>query len=252
MKQKVKIVSLDFETSPAKGYFFGGIWETNIIEIIEYEQILCVAYMIEGDSKVYVKGQDDFKGYKKGVLNDRELVEWFRPIVESADLLSAHNGDRFDLPVFNTRLLAHGFKPIPPIKSLDTKKIAKNKFHLPSNKMDDIADFLKIGRKLSTHKKLWLDCEKGIASSWKYMKEYCKNDVALQHAILLRILPFTKQANNYNTITGESMKCTNPTCGSSRLQKRGFNYTKTNYYQRAQCQDCGTWSQFSVKGDKVS
>lgn len=252
MKNKPVIIALDFETSPAKGYFFGGIWETNIIEVIEYEQILCVAWMEHGSSVVHVKGQDDFKGYKKGVLNDKELVTFFRPIIESADIVSAHNGDRFDLTVFNTRLLAHGMKPVPPTKSLDTKKIAKNKFHLPSNKLDDIADFLKIGRKLSTHKSLWLGCEKGDRKSWKYMKKYCGLDVKLQDKVLGYILPFVKQVNNFNTITGNLMKCPSVICGSDNIIKRGFQFSSTVKYQRWQCMDCGLWSRTPFKGGKIT
>ena len=87
INKKPKILAFDFETSPAKGYFFGGIWDTNIIEIIEYEQILCVAWMEHGSDKLHVKGQDDFKGYKKGVLNDKELVIFFRDIISKYDIL---------------------------------------------------------------------------------------------------------------------------------------------------------------------
>lgn len=242
-----RILSFDFETSPAKGYFFGGIWETNIIEIIEYEQILCVAYKWHDEEKVHVIGQDDFKGYRAGKLNDKELVKFFAEIIESADIVSAHNGDRFDLTVFNTRLLAHGMSPIAPTKSLDTKKIAKNKFHLPSNKLDFIADFLKISRKLSTHKSLWFGCEQGISSDWKYMKHYCKNDVLVQDMVLDKILPFVKQQHNFNVISGTIQNCPNPACGSTRIQKRGFGYTASTKYQRYKCKDCGTWSQSPLK-----
>lgn len=242
--KKPKIIAFDFETSPAKGYFFGNIWETNIIEIIEYEQILCVAWMEQGSGKVSVKGQDDFKGYKKGVLNDKALVEFFRPIIEEADIVTAHNGDRFDLTVFNTRLLAHGLKPIPAKKSLDTKKIAKNKFHLPSNKLDHICDFLGIGGKLSTTKDLWMGCEKGIEKDWKYMKKYCAHDVKLQSQVLEIILPFTKQALNFNAYSGDKVLCTNPLCGSENLYKRGFTIRMDGTTcQRFQCRDCGAWSQ---------
>lgn len=247
MKNKPKIIAFDFETSPAKGYFFGSIWETNIIEIIEYEQILCVAWMEHGSQTVHVKGQDDFKGYKKGKLDDKELIKFFRPIIENADIVSAHNGDRFDITVFNTRLLAHGFQPIPQVKSLDTKKIAKLKFHLPSNKLDDIADFLKIGRKLSTHKSLWMGCESGIVADWRYMKKYCGFDVKLQDEVLGRILPFVKQANNFNIITGSKHKCPNVTCGSDHLVKRGFIYSSVSTSQRFKCLDCGTWSSSPIK-----
>lgn len=251
MTKKPKIIAFDFETSPAKGYFFGSIWETNIIEVIEYEQILCVAWMEHGSTKVHVMGQDDFPGYKPGKLNDKELVKFFRPIIADADIVTAHNGDRFDLTVFNTRLLAHGLDPIPPVKSLDTKKIAKNRFHLPSNKLDDIMHFLGLGGKLSTTKDLWMGCERGIEKDWRYMKRYCAHDVRLQDQLLGIILPFTKQIHNFNAITGETRLCPNPTCGSSKVQKRGFLPTATCRYQRYQCQDCGTWSSSPIKDNSI-
>lgn len=246
-KKAPRILALDFETSPAKGYFYGTIWETNIIEVIEYEQILCVAWKWHDEKKVHVIGQDDFKGYKPGTLNDKKLVEFFAPIFEQADIVSAHNGDRFDLTVFNTRLLAHGLKPVPPVKSFDTKKISKNKFHLPSNKLDDIADFLGLGRKLSTHKGLWFGCENGVKSDWNYMKKYCGKDVILQDDVLTRILPFSNQVINYNVIADTLHNCSNPTCGSTHLQRRGFRMTTTVKYQRFQCMDCGTWSSKPLK-----
>ena len=244
MNKKPRILSLDYETSPATGRFFGSIWETNIIEIVEYEKILCVAWKWNDEDKVHVIGQDDFKGYKKGVLDDKALCEFFAPLIAQADIVSCHNGDRFDIPVFNTRLLSHRMKPIPPFKSFDTKKMAKSKFHLPSNKMDDIADFCGLSRKLSTHKGLWEGCRSGDEDSWKYMKKYCKHDVSLQDEILHIIIPYTHQAINYNTIVGVTRNCPNPTCGSSKLHKRGFDTTGK---QRYQCQTCFTWSASALK-----
>ncbi len=251
INKKPKILELDFETSPAKGYFFGNIYETSILEIIEYSQILCVAWKWHGENKVNVIGQNDFKSYKKGILNDKELVAYFAKLIEEADAVSAHNGDKFDIPTFNTRLLAHGFKPVPITRTIDTKKIARKAFNLPSNKLDYIADFLGIQRKLSTDKKLWLDCEKGVEKAWSYMKKYCANDVILQSEVMVRILPFVKQSINFNTVMGTTYQCPNITCGGFNTQKRGYAISSTNKYQRWQCQDCGTWSQSPLKDGKL-
>lgn len=239
--KKPKILSFDFETSPAKGYFFGSIWETNIIEMIEHEQILCIAWMEHGSNKVYVKGQDDFPGYKKGVLNDKELVKFFRDIITRYDIVSGHNSDRFDLTVFNTRLLYHGLDPIDLTSTIDTKKIAKSKFHLPSNKLDDIADFLGIGRKLSTHKGLWLGCEKGVESDWKYMKNYCKLDVKLQDEVMRRIVPFKKFNALYRQIDGINPNCTNPSCCSDKVIKSKRRKVVNGWKYQYQCKDCGSY-----------
>lgn len=243
MSQKPKILIFDFETSPAKGYFFGKIWETNIIEVIEYEQILSVSWKWYGEKTTHVIGQDDFKGYKKGVLDDKAIVAHFAPILGSADIVVAHNGDSFDLTVFNTRLLAHRFDPIAPNKSFDTKKISKNKFHLPSNKLDHIADFLGIGRKMAhTGTSMWMGCEKGIEKDWTMMKKYNKLDVILLEKILHIILPYMKQVNDFVT-TRHGVTCPNPTCLSTHMIKSKTRRVKDGFKQQYQCKDCGSyWS----------
>lgn len=238
--KKPVVLSFDFESSPAKGYFFGSIWETNIIEVIEHEQILCVAYKFD-DGPVKVIGQDDFKGYKKGILNDKELVKFFAPLLAKADVVSGHNSDQFDIKVFNTRLLAHGLEPIPISKSFDTKRIAKSMFHLPSNKLDDIADFLGIGRKLSTHKSLWFGCEKGNEDSWKYMKKYCKIDVALQYEVLKKVLPFAKQSGDFTFINEDGITCPNPLCLSKHMTKSKNKIVKGGIKIQYQCGQCGSY-----------
>lgn len=239
--EKPKILAYDLETSPAKGYFFGGIWETNIIEMIEYEQILCVAWMEHGSNKVHVKGQDDFPSYKPGVLNDKDLVIFFRDIISQYDIVSGHNSDRFDLTVLNTRLLFHGLEPISLASTIDTKKIAKNKFHLPSNKLDDIADFLGLGRKLSTHKSLWMGCEQGVASDWSYMKKYCKWDVKLQDDVLKHIVPFVKFNNTFGKLDSINLNCTNPTCCSQHVVKSKKRKVAGGFRYQYQCMDCGCY-----------
>lgn len=235
-----RILSLDYETSPQKGYFFGPIWETNIIEVIEHTSILCVGYKWD-DGPVKIVGQNDFKGYKKGILNDEALVKFFAPILKQADVVSAHNGDAFDIKVFNTRLLSLGLEPVPINKTFDTKKIAKNLFALPSNKLDDIADFLGIGRKLNTYKKLWFDCEKGDLKAWKYMKKYCGMDVSLQYEVLKRILPFAKQSGDFIFVNEDGITCPNPLCLSTHMTKSKDRMVKGGYKKQYQCQDCSSY-----------
>lgn len=239
MNKQLKILEIDYESSPAKGYFFGGIWETNIIEVIEYEQILSIAWKWHGENKIHVVGQDDFKRYKPGVLNDKDLISFFVPIIEQADIVVGHNSDNFDNRVLNTRLLAHGFKPIPPFKSFDTKKIAKSKFHLPSNKLDDIADFLGIERKLAhTGKNMWLGCEQGNEKDWKMMKDYNKRDILILDKVLDKIIPFMKFTNEF---TENGIKCPNPTCGSTHMTKSKRRMCATGFKQQYQCQKCGSY-----------
>jgi len=239
-RKEPRILSLDYETSPQKGYFFGSIWETDIIKVIEHTSILCVGYRWD-DGPIKVIGQDDFKGYKKGVLDDEALVKFFAPILKQADVVSAHNGDNFDIKVFNTRLLAHGVDPVPVSKTFDTKKIARANFNLPSNKLDDIAGFLGIGQKLSTYKQLWFDCEAGEQKAWKYMKKYCGMDVSLQYEVLKRVLPFAKQTGDFVYVNPDGITCPNPLCLSAHMTRSKNRIVKGGYKVQYQCQECGSY-----------
>jgi predicted PolB exonuclease-like 3'-5' exonuclease len=243
MINKPKILLLDYETSPAKGYFFGSIWETNIVKVIEYEQILSVSWKWYGEKGVHVKGQDDFKGYKKGVLNDEAIVRFFAKELEKADFVVAHNGVSFDFKVFNTRLLNYRMKPMPEFRVFDTKTLVKSRFHLPSNKLNDIADFLGIGEKLKhTGFSMWLGCEAGNKKDWATMKKYDRQDTVLLDKIFTIIFPYVKVPTMFNKIDKDSPQCSNPSCNSFHLQARGFSILSSGVRKsRYQCQDCGKW-----------
>lgn len=243
----LKILLLDFETSPAKGYFFGSIWETDIVKVIEYEQILSVSWKWYGEKKVHVLGQDDFKDYKPGKLNDKLLVEKFAKELEKADYVVAHNGISFDFKVFNTRLLHYRIKPMPDYKVFDTKVLARGKFHFPSNKLNDIADFLGIGEK-TKHPgiSMWLGCEQGIQKDWNIMKKYDKQDTILLDKIFKILLPYVKLPVLFNKLDETFAYC--KICGSSHLQRRGEEITVSGVRKpRYQCQDCGKWGYVNKK-----
>ena len=192
------------------------------------------------EKHAHVMGQDDFKGYKKGVLNDKALIEFFIPILQQADLVTGHNSDQFDIKVFNTRLLYHGFPKVPIHKSFDTKKISKGNFHLPSNKLDDIAHFLGIKGKLShTGKDMWLGCESGKDRDWRLMKRYCKQDVYVEDEVAKKLVPFMRPSNDF--LNGAD--CANPLCASSNTKKAKLRKVKNGFRRQYQCNDCGLyWS----------
>jgi len=244
MDKKLKILYLDYETCTLIGQFYGTIWETNIVKIMRHQQIISGSYSWHGSSKVYSLGQDDFKGYKKGSFNDKEIVKFFSNLCLEADYIVAHNGDAFDIKVLNTRLLFHRLPAIPTPKTFDTKKLAKSGFYLPSNKLDHIADFLGVKRKISIRLPEVSDrCELGDKSAWKELKKYGKVDTVIEKLVFSEILPYVKLPAVFNKLKKDTVKCPNPICGSSNLQKRGVSISSGGVAkQRYQCQDCGRWS----------
>lgn len=237
---KTKILLFDIENSPNLGYVWGK-WETDVIAFKKEWYMLSFAYKWLGDKKVKSFSLPDFKSYKKDKTDDAELIKQLWKLLDEAQVVVGHNLDRFDVRKTNARFLENGFPPPSPYKTIDTLKIARNKFFLNSNKLGDISKVLKIGQKVETGGfNLWLDCMAGKMSAWKKMVKYNKMDVDLLEKVYLKLRPWMTNVPNINVYQGTTRSC--PTCGYSELQKRGYGYTKTQKYQKYQCLGCHGWS----------
>lgn len=202
-----------------------------------------------GDSHTIVKALPDFQGYQRNKKDDRLLVQDLHKLLSQADILVAHNIDRFDMRKANARFIIHGLDPIPPVKTIDTLKIARRHFNFNSNKLDDLGNYLGVGRKLAnTGKHLWLSCIAGDMASWKMMKDYNKQDTLLLEKVYLKLRPYASNHPNINLESRSPYAC--PKCGSLDLEKRGMRYTRTSEYQRFQCRSCFGWS--SGKPEKIA
>ena len=88
-------------------------------------------------------------------------------ILDEADIIIAHNGDRFDLRKIKARFLSNGIMPPMPYKTIDTLKVARKEFALTSNKQDYITKLLGVQEKLDTDFQLWVDCMDGYIDALK-------------------------------------------------------------------------------------
>jgi len=236
-----RVLVIDIETSPNLGYVWGK-WEQNVIDFETEWHILCYAYKWLDQSKVHVVALPDFKSYKKEPDNDYHVVKSINDLYDKADVVIAHNGDKFDVPRINTRFVYHGMTPPAPFKTIDTCKVARAKFGFNSNKLDDIGRYLKVGRKIvHTGFALWKGCLMGDKKSWATMKKYNAQDVLLLEAVYLKLRPWMTNHPNFNVFVGEEA-C--PKCLGTKLEKRGFSYTNTGTKQRYKClnKECGAWS----------
>lgn len=211
----------------------------------KYEQDV-IAYIDEGyllswsakwlDGKQITKGLCDYPKYKSGSPDDELLVKELYSLINEADIVIAHNGDRFDIKKMNTRFIFHGLTPPDPYKTIDTLKIARNNFAFNSNKLDDLGNFLKIGRKVKHPGfDLWLGCERGDQGSWDLMKKYNKQDVLLLEQVYLKLLPWIK---NHPTPKDGKRDC--PNCNSSKNHGKGEDIFRGTKVHRYKCLDCGT------------
>ena len=193
----------------------------------------------DGPIKVYAL--PDYKGYSKDKTNDKALVQELWKIFDDADIIVGHNGDKFDIKKANARFLVHGMKPPAPYKTIDTLKIARKHFKFDSNRLDDLARYLGVGRKLATQgKNTWLECMAGNKQAWALMKKYNKQDIVLLHKVHDAVHPWATTYPNMAVYVEADEAC--PHCMESKLQRRGVGYTKTGIHQRYQCTNCFAWS----------
>jgi hypothetical protein len=237
-----RILLLDLETSPYIALSWGK-YDQNIPAFLQESKIIAFGWKWLHEKETYVLGLPDMKGYKPGIFNvdDKPLVKKLAEIMDKADLVIAHNGDSFDIKVVNTRMLVHGLEPNHPLTSIDTKLVSKGHFRFPSNKLDDIARTMGIGRKRPhTGIDMWIDCLAGDMAAWKMMKLYNKQDVVLLEQAYLKMRPWMKTHPNMNVYQDTKLCCR--ACGGEDLQMRGFSYTPTGKRQRYQCRKCYHYS----------
>ena len=142
--------------------------------------MLSFAYKWQGSDKIHIHALPDYPLFKKDKENDKHLIEDLHDLFDEADVLIAHNGDRFDIRKSNARFITQGLRPPSPYKSIDTLKAARRFFQFDSNKLNDLGQYLGVGRKLPhTGFDLWSRCMRGEKSAWKTMKEYNARDIVL-------------------------------------------------------------------------
>lgn len=233
-----KILFYDLETMANKAFVWGK-YEQDVIAYIQEGYILSWSAKWLGGKQI-TRGLYDYSGYKPNVPDDKKLISELHDLISQADIIVAHNGDRFDIRKMNTRFVFHKLSPPAPYKSVDTLKVAKKHFAFNSNKLDDLGNFLGVGRKVKHPGfDLWLGCETGNPAAWKLMKRYNKQDVLLLEAVYKKLLPWISNHPNQGFYR-EGTAC--PKCGSVKLQSRGTQVALGGKFQRYQCQDCGGWA----------
>jgi hypothetical protein len=234
-----KIVFWDLENSPNVGYAWGK-WQQNIIEFVSEWKLLSFSVKYQG-GKQFTKCLADYEGYAPGELDDEPLVRELWTHLDAADVLIAHNGDRFDMRKAYTRCIELGLDPPQPSLTIDTLKQAKKHFAWNSNKLDDLGRRLGVGRKGKTGGfDLWRECMAGDRKAWNRMKRYNAQDVRLLEKVYERIRPFMRQHPNLNVILNRVEGC--PKCGGTDITQRGYTYTSTGRSKRMQCQTCKAYS----------
>lgn len=238
MSKKPKVLFYDIETKPMEAY----VWRTGSNMTITHSQlkkgskidIICICYKFEGEREIHsldwgIRKQDSAK-----------MIEEFTKVIESADVVIGHNGDRFDMKHINTQRLLHGQKPIAWPTSEDTLKMFRKHFNFPSNRLDFLSKTLIGAGKDPMQFQDWIDIvEKKDPKAMAKMIKYCKKDVRRLEQVYQLAKPFFQPKAHRGIILGNGRNSC-PSCGSRELRKNGTVVRKTGRYQTYQCKNCGS------------
>lgn len=238
---KPRILFYDIETMAALVYTWSN-YKTNVIATEADWYMLSVAWSWSGEDDIYFSRKSKRKGDDKALVN----TVWL--LLDEADIVVAHNGDSFDQRKCNARFIELGMPPPSPYQTIDTKKVAARAAYNYSNKLDELARRLSLGRKLNTLGfNTWLGCAAEDPKAWKLMEEYNIHDVLLLEKLYYKLLPWIDSVNMAHWADGK-LACRK--CGSLNVYKRGTRRTNASTFQAYSCRDCGGWSR-APKSDKL-
>lgn len=229
----MKILHIDIETAPSKGYFWG-LWDQNIAinQIVEPGYTLCFAARWDDSGPIMFESIHH--------TTTKRMVQRAWELLDQADVVSHYNGKKFDIPTLNREFILNGLEPPSKFKELDLLQVVRQRFKFQSNKLDYVSQQLGLGSKVH-HKgmELWKDCMAGDEKAWGVMRRYNMQDVALLQKLYKRLLPWISTHPNW----GPYLDDTRPTCrncGSTHVIEKGVEHTNTGSYKRYKCKTCGT------------
>jgi len=172
------------------------------------------------------------------VGDDKRIIESIWKLLDKADIVIAHNGDRFDLRKLNARFIDNELDPPSPYKSIDTLKVARREFAFTSYKQDYLTKHFKLEQKLDTNFQLWLDCMDGKQDALDKMAEYNRHDVMGLEDVYLKLRPYIHNHPNLGVLMDQDA-C--PNCGCEDLNETEAVYLTSAYqFPVYRCSSCKT------------
>jgi len=172
--------------------------------------------------------------------SDKRVVKSFLDLLNEADIVVAHNGDRFDMSILKTRFLENGFNPPLPFRSIDTLKSTRRVFGFTSNTLDYLTNKLNIGKKIETNFQLWVDCSNGIKTALDEMVTYNRMDVEILEDWYMKIRNWIPNHPNMNMYSDDKNSVRCPVCSGEIEILNKVVTTKANSWKTYRCKSCGS------------
>jgi hypothetical protein len=237
-----RILILDIETAPMITYLWSLFQHgTNIGAQESRTYIMSWAAKWVGEEEVYVDSLYSDPAYEPGMEQSGTMMAGLWRLMDEADFIVAHNGDRFDIKRINAEFIMLDMPPPSPYKSIDTLKIAKRTFAFDSNKLEYLLPKL-VGTEKgdSGGMETWIGCLKGDDDAWETMLRYNVDDVVELEKLYLKIRAWDRLHPSTATWSGNVDVPTCTACGSEDIiETEKTVSTNSSVFRVYRCGSCG-------------
>jgi uncharacterized protein YprB with RNaseH-like and TPR domain len=163
-----------------------------------FGRVLCACLLFTDEEKVRVYRGDEFPEWKTQRSNDSGVVGALLADMEDADIIIAHNGLNYDMPMLRTRALAYDMPPVHPKKIIDPVWKARKDLRLPSNGLAMVAEFLGVTvEKTRVAADYWVRAGMdGDAEAMDYIVDHCIKDVYVLEEVAWRLRKHVRVIDN--------------------------------------------------------
>lgn len=251
-----KILLYDIETS-ANLVWAWSLYKMNAIAVEQDWYLLSAAWKWLDDEHTHFFSIYQDPSFAPDTTEDRFVAERLYALFDEADIIVAHNGNRFDQKKSNAVFFRHGWGPPADYQQIDTLLEYRKHLGEASHKLKEIARRAgRDGKVLHHGWELWRDCMRGEPDAWRLMERYNRQDVRELESAYRDILPWIgymrkgAHPNMGHWAYDEDARC--PNCGGREtLVKKGFRFTPVSRYQRFWCKPsrggCGAWGRARLR-----
>ena len=247
-QRKVKLLFYDLEVCRDIVEGYGNKWDFKVVKWVRHQELMCYSYKWKGDKKPTFVYRHQFDTMKQFLTSLRDLQH-------EADIVVAHNGKRFDDKMANRFFIKNKVDLPSPFFSIDTLQVARAKFKFPGNSLNDLAEYLELGKKESiTYKDLEDDfmTDNPSKKTIKLMRLYNNMDVELLEKLYYIMLPAIPNHPNMARLMNVHDAC--PSCGNDdedKITREKYRPTKMGLFMQYRCKLCKKYFQSARPIDKM-
>jgi uncharacterized protein YprB with RNaseH-like and TPR domain len=130
----------------------------------------------------------------KDWLDDSALVKAYCEELDKYDVIVGWNSKLFDVPVLNSRMLFHGFRPYEPRMHVDLMyKATGSSIAIGRKSLDNVSKYFGVeNKKTPLDPRTWDDADHGDKEAFAKIIEHCEADVLVLRDVYAKLKPMVR------------------------------------------------------------